>query len=289
MKRSLLTLLGLVLTSVTVAHGESSVGLRSTEPFRPNEVLTAEKLNNLIEAIDVGLSRKQERLAAACSEGHTLRAVNRDGSIICEQLLPGPQGPRGPAGLAGPPGDQGPPGAEGPRGLEGLTGPTGAQGPAGPTGPQGEPGPSGPMGQTGPPGKNGVEFSEEPISYYVEYSYRDERIRSIVMSVPAPGYVIVQFKGTVRLKAGTLYYHPVTVTVGINNLDYPYADVNASALTLPREDYDSSVYELPITTMGVFLVPRAGSYTFNADIYSSYPGVSIQDGLLLGMYFPNRF
>lgn len=341
MRRFIYLLLGLALTCASVAHGQS-VELRWDEPFVPNEVLTAEKLNNLTHAIGAAVGRKQDRVTEECPEGHTLRAVRPDGSVVCEPAVPGPQGPpgekgppgptglqgppgdqgppgltgpegpRGPQGLQGPPGEQGPlgekgppgpegpqgvqgpPGPEGPQGPQGLTGPEGPQGPQGPEGPmgpegpQGEQGPEGPMGRRGPAGQNGVEFSGQPYSYYVGYANQDERIGSIVMSVPESGYVVVHFKGQLELDAVLLRDRPISVTVGVTDTAVPYADLNANAVTIPRTKYESDLYQVPISTVGIFLV-TAGSYTFSADILATEDGVSVHQAMLVGMYFPNRF
>ena len=78
-----------------------------------------------IGTAQINAAQVQNRVAANCPAGQSIRAVNVDGSVSCESAGVGATGPAGPAGATGPAGAAG---AIGATGTIGATGPTGTPG-----------------------------------------------------------------------------------------------------------------------------------------------------------------
>ena len=56
----------------------------------------------------------------SCTSGSSIRMINVDGSVTCQDAIPGPEGPQGPTGPQGPAGPEGPAGPPGPIYTAGL-------------------------------------------------------------------------------------------------------------------------------------------------------------------------
>lgn len=70
-------------------------------------------------------SLPQRRVTGSCAVGSMIRAINADGTVICEAAATGATGPQGPAGATGSMGPAGATGAQGPAGATGATGTAG--------------------------------------------------------------------------------------------------------------------------------------------------------------------
>jgi trimeric autotransporter adhesin len=111
-----------------------------------NSVTSTSVVDGSIASSDIDASI-QRRVVSSCASGFSIRAVNADGTVVCESSSSGPVGPVGPTGLTG---------AAGPAGATGATGLTGPAGPAGATGLTGAVGATGAAGATGPTGAIGA-------------------------------------------------------------------------------------------------------------------------------------
>lgn len=77
-------------------------------------------LNNSIGSAQIIPSQVQMRVAASCPTGHSIRAINANGSVACESVAAGFVGPKGSAGTTGATGSAGTAGTNLPTGALGL-------------------------------------------------------------------------------------------------------------------------------------------------------------------------
>jgi hypothetical protein len=109
----------------------------------PDKVTAAHVAAGAVGRSEINPEEVQMRVSDACLERQSVRAINANGTVVCEPL---PQAQQGPPGEPGPAGAVGPPGAPG---GQGAAGPLGPMGPMGPPGAPGAPGPQGPPGIAG--------------------------------------------------------------------------------------------------------------------------------------------
>lgn len=108
--------------------------------IEPDRITAAHVAAGAVGRAEIDPDEVQMRVSDSCLDRQYLRAINANGTVVCEPL------PHAQQGLQGEPG---PAGAVGPAGAAGAQGAVGAQGAAGPSGPPGPPGPQGPPGIPG--------------------------------------------------------------------------------------------------------------------------------------------